>query len=230
MTGKKIKPYVHRISVFSGDSGYIRDNSENFGRPVDFMGRDISSAGLNSEALVKSSTQGNEELNNYSSEALDIVQPPYDLRFLSGLNTISVTRRACVEAKATNVAGLGYRIKRVDPKADETDTDDVSDAVKLQLERWAAKGQLSFSELIYQVKYDEESNGNGYIEVSRNRKGEIDGLYHIPSHTVRVKKDRSGFVQILSSGINRVGFYNFGDKYEIKEDGSLELLPDSSRS
>jgi len=233
MSDEKLRPYVHRINVFSGSSGSQapQGNSENFGRPVDFMGRDLSSGLTKSEeALAKSSTQGNEELNNYSSEQLDIVAPPYDLKFLSGLNTISVTRRACIDAKATNVAGLGYRIKKVTQEVDETDCDDISDDIKMQLERWAAKGQLSFSELIFQVKFDEESNGNGTLEVSRNRKGEIDGLYHIPSHTVRVKKDRSGFVQILSNGIDRVGFYNFGDKYELKEDGTLELLPDRDRN
>lgn len=231
MSNQPPRPYVHRLKVFSGSSGVIRPAYEEApSLPKDFMGRDLSSGLTEREELAKASTQGIEEINNYSAEAIDLVATPYDLKFLSGLNAISVTRRACIEAKATNVAGLGYRIKRVDPRADETDRDDISDQIKMRLERWAAKGQLSFSELIYQVKYDEESNGNGYIEVSRNGRGEIDGLYHIPSHTMRVKKDRSGYVQILSNGVDRVGYYNFGDKYELKEDGTLEILPDRDRN
>lgn len=179
-----------------------------------------------SGALQKAATQADDDETSYSAESLDLVAPPYDLRFLSDLNTVSVTRRSCIDAKAANVAGLGYRIKRVDPLADETDEDNVSEQIRLALERWAARGGQAFSELVRQVKYDEESNGNGYIEVSRNKKGEIDGLYHIPSHTVRIKKDRSGFVQVTRNNTRRVPFYNFGDKFELKENGTFEILPD----
>lgn len=229
----KIKPQVYRLNVFSPTSGTSTEppqNSENFGRPTDyFLGHNLAKSSDSGE-LQKASTQVSDDYNTFSTEQLDLISPPYDLKFLSDLNTISVTRRSCIEAKATNVAGLGYRIKRVDPEADETDTDDISDMIKLQLERWAAKDLQSFSELIKSVKVDEESNGNGCIEVSRNRKGQIDGLYHIPSHTIRVKKDRSGFVQILPNGIDRVPFYNFGDKVELKEDGTIEMLPDRDRA
>ena len=229
---KKVRPITHTISVFQSSGPKTGGaNAEGFGRPVDYYGRDLHvSSGM--QILEKSSTAANDEYESSSlnTTALDTIDPPFDLRFLSDLNSISVTRRSCIEANASNVAGLGYRIKKVDPKADETDRDDISDQIRMQLEKWAAKNMLSFSQLIYQVKVDEESNGNGYIEVSRNRKGEIDGLYHIPSHTIRVKKDRSGYVQVLDRTGKQVGFYNFGDKVELKEDGTTQLLPDRNRS
>lgn len=232
---KAVKPIRHVISVFTPsepapNAAVPSNNSEGFGRPVDYYGRDLTVTG--NQILEKASTSMNDESGQYSlsSDSLGLVDPPFDLQFLSDLNAVSVTRRSCVDAIATNVAGLGYRIKKVDPKADETDRDDISDLIKMQLERWAAKNQQSFSQLIYQVKFDEESNGNGYIEVSRNRKGEIDGLYHIPSQTIRIKKDRSGFVQVIDSTGKKMPFYNFGDKFELKETGSLELLPDRSRN
>jgi PBSX family phage portal protein len=200
------------------------------GKPVDVYGRDMTSPLAKVDTLLaKSSTAGTDEQDTYSAESLDLVAAPYDLKFLSDLNDISVTRRSCIEAKATNVAALGYRIKRVDPAADETDRDDVSDQIKLQLERWAAKGGSPFAQAVYNMLYDLESNGNGYLEVSRNRRGEIDGIYNIPSHTIRIKKDRSGFVQVLSNGVTKVPFYNFGDKCELKEDGTIEILPDRDR-
>lgn len=230
-----VRPVTHTINVFSPSTARQAElttgsskNSEGMGRPVDYHGRDYQVTN-DRQIINKASTQGVEDTDSWSSDSLDLVDPPYDLQFLSDLNSVSVTRRACVEAKATNVAGLGYRIKKIDPKADETDHDDISDLIKMQLEKWAAKNQLSFSNLIYQVKYDEESNGNGYIEVSRNRKGQIDGLYHIPSTMMRVKKDRSGFVQLLNKTGKKIPFYNFGDKVELKEDGTCELLPNRSR-
>lgn len=228
---KPIKPYVYRLNVFGGDSSTPRGNSENFGKPTDVYGRDLTQTNASVDSvLAKSSTQGTDYPDTFTAESLDLVATPYDLRFLSDLNDISVTRRSCIDAKATNTASLGYRIKRVDPTADETDRDEISDKIKLQLEKWAAKGRRSFCELIHDVVFDEESNGNGYVEVSRNRRGEIDGLYYIPSHTVRIKKDRSGFVQILSNGTTKVPFYNFGDKVELKEDGTIEILPDRDRN
>lgn len=227
---KPMKPYVYRINVFGGDSYAQRGNSEGMGKPTDVYGRDLTSPIAQVDTVLeKSSAQGIDEQDTFSAESLDLVAAPYDLKFLSDLNDISVTRRSCVEAKATNVAALGYRIKRVDPAADETDRDDVSDKIKLQLERWAAKGGSPFSQAIYNMLIDLESNGNGYLEISRNRRGEIDGIYNIPSHTVRIKKDRSGFVQVLSKGITKVPFYNFGDKVELKEDGTIEILPDRDR-
>ena len=228
---KPLKPYVYKLNVFGGDSAaHHRGNSENFGKPTDVYGRDLGHSPVAVDTVLqKSSTQGTDTQDGYSAESLDLVASPYDLKFLSDLNDISVTRRSCVEAKAVNTAGLGYRVKRVDPAADETADDEVSDKVKLQLEMWAAKGGKSFSQFVQQVAFDEESNGNGYMEVSRNRKGQIDGLYNIPSHTIRIKKDRSGYVQVLSNGITKVPFYNFGDKVELKEDGTIEILPDRDR-
>lgn len=228
---KSNKPYVYRLNLFTGGSSAPRGNSEGMGRAVDSYGRDSSSPLYSDKnTLSKSSTQGIDEQDTYSAESLDLVAPPIDLKFLSDLNDISVTRNACIEAKATNVAALGYRIKRVDPAADETDRDDVSDLIKLQLERWSAKGGSPFSQAIKNMVYDVESNGNGYLEISRNRRGEIDGIYNIPSHTIRIKKDRSGFIQILGNGVTKVPFYNFGDKVELKEDGSIEIMPDRDRN
>lgn len=228
---KPLKPYVYRLNVFGNSSGALRGNSENFGKPTDVYGRDLTQANAAVDSVLsKASTQGTDYPDTFTAESLDLVATPFDLKFLSDLNDVSVTRRSCIDAKSTNTSALGYRIKRIDPTADETDRDEISDLIKLQLETWSAKGRRSFSQLIKDVVYDEESNGNGYIEVSRNRRGEIDGLYYIPSHTIRIKKDRSGFVQILSNGTTKVPFYNFGDKVELKEDGTIELLPDRDRN
>ena len=231
-SGKSKKPYTYTLNVFAGSSTPKRGNSENFGKPVDVFGRDIghTSVAQVDTVLQKSSTQGTDTQDTFSAESLDLVAAPYDLKFLSDLNDISVTRRSCIDAKATNTAALGYRIKRIDSAADETADDKISDKIKLQLEMFAAKGGMSFAQFVAQVIFDEESNGNGYMEVSRNGRGEIDGLYNIPSHTIRIKKDRSGFVQVLSNGITKVPFYNFGDRYELKEDGTIEILPDRDRN
>src|SRR3990167_1095661 len=150
---KPVLPTSLKIGFSSSVSGpKYQGNSENFGRPVDYKGMPLKKG--DKGTLSKASTQSIEEQAQYGTYALDLVDPPNDLNFLVNLNGISVTRRSCIEAAATNTALLGYRIKRTDPEADETDEDDISEAIKTQLEKWSAKGGLSFSELIYQVKFD----------------------------------------------------------------------------
>jgi PBSX family phage portal protein len=140
---------------------------------------------------------------------------------LTVLNDINVTRAKCIEAIAEYTCGLGFRIKKLDPHAETVDSDKVSELIRKQLEKWASRDEKTFTELMVAVKTDEETTGNGFIEVSRNRKGEIDGLYHCPAHTMRVRKDRSGYIQ--QRGTNKVPFYRFGDKVQLYDDNTIAL-------
>jgi PBSX family phage portal protein len=55
---------------------------------------------------------------------------------------------------------------------------------------------MTFTEVMRAVWTDVECLGNGYLELTRNSLGAVDGFYHVPGTTVRVMADRSGFVQI----------------------------------
>ena len=56
--------------------------------------------------------------------------------------------------------------------------------------------ESTFSEIMRQVWTDVECLGNGYLEITRNSRGMIDGFYHVPGTTVRLRADGEGFVQI----------------------------------
>jgi len=56
---------------------------------------------------------------------------------------------------------------------------------------------------------DYETVGNGYLEIGRKTNGEIGYIGHIPATTIRVRKKRDGFVQVVSN--KAVFFRNFGD-------------------
>jgi PBSX family phage portal protein len=58
------------------------------------------------------------------------------------------------------------------------------------------------------VYTDVQSTGNGYIEIGRKVNGEIGYVGHIPSTTVRVRRLRDGYVQIIGNQV--VYFRNFG--------------------
>jgi PBSX family phage portal protein len=55
---------------------------------------------------------------------------------------------------------------------------------------------------------DVQSTGNGYLEVGRKVNGEIGYIGHIPSTTMRVRRLRDGFVQIIGGKV--VYFKNYG--------------------
>jgi PBSX family phage portal protein len=82
------------------------------------------------------------------------------------------------------------------------------------------------------VKIDEEATGNGYMEVTRNGGGEIDGLYHAPSHTIRIRKGGRGYVQIRGNA--KRYFRGFGDERAIDattgKEGSERGLPPDRRA
>lgn len=200
------------MSPLVSDSGAVQEN--------EYDGRH--------EFLRKASTQVPIDPFVYGISADDLAEPLYNQMQLVNLNEISYVRNACINAIARNTVGLGYRIKKVDPDSELYDTDEISEKIKKQLEAWASRDEKTFTELMFAVKYDEETTGNGYIEVSRNRRGEIDGLYHVPAYTMRLRRDRAGYVQ--EKGMNKVAFYRFGDKVKLISDGSIKYLPDREDS
>lgn len=174
------------------------------------------------EVLSKASTQALDDTWDAGGLTDEVVEPLYAMEPLTALNDISVTRAKCIEAMAAYTVGLGYRIKKIDPHAETVDSDRVSELIREKLEGWASRDERTFTELMQAVKYDEETTGNAFIEVSRNRKGEIDGLYHVPAHTIRIRRDRAGYVQ--QRGSTKVPFYRFGDKVQLFDDNTIRLL------
>lgn len=102
---------------------------------------------------------------------------------------------------ARNTMGLGWYIEPLH-KINEETPDDLREAVEKEtkilqgvLER--PNDKMPLSQVLYMVKVDEESTGNGYLEIVRDVKGRIAKLYHIPSVTVRIraKKNSSGVIE-----------------------------------
>lgn len=117
-------------------------------------------------------------------------EPPYDVDALAELYETNATHKACTDAKVTNIVGLGYRfVERVkDP--------DPSELERLEWLFTRCNPDMTFTDIMRHVWTDVEALGNGYLEVTRDAAGEVDGFYHMPGTTVRVKADRSGSVQI----------------------------------
>ena len=145
-----------------------------------------------------------------------VVEPPYDLELLAGLYETNAVNKACVDAKAGSVAGLGYRLARTDGNGSERDRERA-----LGLLEGRSSGTC-FMDLIHGICLDMESVGNGYIEVTRDSSGAIDGLYRVPATTVRISPDRQRLAQVIDGRQQWFHAYSYG--LAIPGDGLTEII------
>lgn len=152
--------------------------------------------------------------------AFEVVLPPYNLDYLAKLYEVSTPHKAAVDAKVANIVGLGYDFipnARTKIKMDGLEGDK-ADKYQRKLALW--KIELSeaiddmnsddtFKQTLEKVWTDYETMGNGYIEIGRSETtGKVAYIGHLPAATIRVRRARDGFVQII--GNKAVFFRNFG--------------------
>lgn len=169
------------------------------------------------------SKQIEDEVQVVGYDAFGVMTPPHNLEGLAKVyESMSSPHYAAVNAKVSNIVGLGYRLvettktKRSLEKIDGNEKklksvraalnqhrDDLLDAIE------DFNDEDSFTEILTKVWIDYEVTGNGYIEVGRKRDGTIGYLGHVPSISMRVRRVHDGFVQISA---NKAQFFaNFGD-------------------
>lgn len=158
--------------------------------------------------------------------AFDVVAPPYNMDYLAKLYEVSSPHKAAVDAKVANIVGLGYNFvetpktkRALERLQDGSGSKDKLKRARRRLDE--AKEDLlhllddfneedTFGETLVKVWKDYETTGNGYLEVGRKRDGSIGYIGHIHAPSLRIRKKRDGFVQIISN--KAVFFRNFGDK------------------
>jgi len=169
------------------------------------------------------------DLTGYS--LFQIVQPPYNLMYLAQLYDVSPIQHAAVNAKASNVVGLGYHFQESQKVLDKIEDvlNNPEKLDKLRRKITSAKSDLreyleslnsddSFLWIMHKIYVDLETCGNGYMEIGRTSTGRIGYIGHIPTTTMRIRRHRDGFVQVV---YNRYTFFrNFGDKETIDQIGT----------
>lgn len=157
---------------------------------------------------------------------LDVIIPPYNLDELAGFYDSSYANHAAVNAKVSNSVSLGYGFEVTQVVLDALDNASSESAKKkahsrierqkIALEEWleSLNSDNSFTHVLEMVMTDYNAVGNGYLEIGRistgPRKGEIGYVGHVPATTIRVRRKRDGFVQIVNQNVTF--FRNFQDK------------------
>jgi len=199
------------------DPQYISIQNTNTADPRYLESASANSSGINN-AGTKTINPGTVYRNGYG--IFDVITPPYNLYELANFYDTSFANHAAIDAKVENIVGLGYRFDVTDRTMLSIENNDNPDAVgkarrriermKIELRDWleSLNDDDSFSKTMEKVYTDVQATGNGYIEVGRTVNGEIGYIGHIPATTIRVRRLRDGFVQVIGNKV--VYFRNFG--------------------
>ena len=152
-----------------------------------------------------------------------VAEPPYNLNKLIRISEKSVPHFSAVDAKVSNITRLGYdfieSVSTRDKISEKTGEDKVKAQRKISraknvLSKWveSLNDEESIDEVLERVMIDYYYTGNGYIEVSRTATGAIGYVGHVPSSTVRVRKARDGYIQIV--GETATYFRPFGKDHK----------------
>ena len=157
--------------------------------------------------------------------AFDVVEPPYNFDYLAKLYEISPAHMAAVDAKVTNIVGLGFefneshrtkdRISRIDEEEALERARSRIDRARIRMDEWLddVNSEESFLESLRKVMTDLETTGNGYLEVGRitkgPNKGRIGYIGHLHATTIRRRTHKDGYVQLVAG--RAMFFRNYGD-------------------
>jgi PBSX family phage portal protein len=213
---KKEKDHSDPFMIEEDDLRKISGLSSTFRRK---MGREFSKAFAGREGTGTQQNLLQQAVTGYAM--FDLVEPPYNQEYLSRIYEISTYNYAAINAKVANIVGLGYDFSETRKTNDAFDsiTDDKQlerarrklNKLKQDLQLWldSTNDEDTFTQTLIKVYTDLEATGNGYLEISRTTSGNIGYIGHIPAKTMRVRRLRDGFIQLLYG--KAVYFRNFGD-------------------
>jgi len=207
------------------DQNFRRRTTRNMSKYVNPEGNEayLNAANVTPSGVDSGSKQinpGTVYRNGYG--LFDVITPPYNMYELANFYDTSFANHAAIDAKVENVVGLGYRFDVTDRTMLRFENNDDQAAVdrarrriermKIELRDWLENlnDDDSFTKTMEKVYTDLQATGNGFIEVGRTTAGDIGYVGHIPATTVRVRRLRDGFVQIIGQKV--VYFRNFGAK------------------
>ena len=213
---KKSEEHDDPFNLGLEDIKKLRGLGTNFKRKLN---RDFSKAFVGTSGVGTQQNLLQQAISGYA--LFDLVEPTYNLEYLSKIYEVSTYNYAAINAKVSNIVGLGYMFAETSKAKDAMDaiTDQKQldrartkiDRIKTQLDKWLddCNEEESFTETLIKAYTDLEATGNGYIEIGRTTAGDIGYMGHIPAKTMRVRRFRDGFIQLLYG--KAVYFRNFGD-------------------
>lgn len=194
------------------------DNSVANDPSSQYMSSALAVASGRDDAASKEINPGQVFRNGYGM--FDVITPPWNLYELANYYDTSFANHAAIDAKVENIVGLGYdfeisprTMSRLEANSDSAAVDRARNRIerlKIEMRDWleTLNDEESFTHTLTKFYTDVQATGNGYLEVGRTTKGKIGYIGHIPATTMRARRLRDGYVQIIGNKV--VYFRNFG--------------------
>lgn len=159
-------------------------------------------------AYVVVSKQSEAIVQDTSSPASGVQYAPMDFSVLAELNSYNAWHSRCIELKSQIVAGIGFEC---DKKA------------MAFFDAHSAHARQTISETLVNIHKDYEIFGNAFIEIVRNKAGDVAELYHLPARYCYVVIDPETQEQYVAQivGAARKDFTPFSAK---KKRGKTEYI------
>ena len=183
-----------------------------------YMSSALAVASGRDDAASKEINPGQVFRNGYGM--FDVITPPWNLYELANYYDTSFANHAAIDAKVENIVGLGYdfeisprTMSRLEANSDSAAVDRARNRIerlKIEMRDWleTLNDEESFTHTLTKFYTDVQATGNGYLEIGRTTKGKIGYIGHIPATTMRARRLRDGYVQIIGNKV--VYFRNFG--------------------
>lgn len=144
---------------------------------------------------------------------IQLLDPPYNPRNLMQLLNINSYHEACVDAVATDAAGLKWTLTPVEGMSEDENEKKIAT-------EFLNNCTPSINKHLYKTIYDRRSMGWGALEVIREdtSKSPVTRLKHIPAHTLKRHTDGKK-VQYIDDNGKKVWFVIYGKNYD--DDGNL---------
>ena len=154
----------------------------------------------------------------------DLMPLPFAAENLLDLKDNCAYFDACVKQIAQDVVGQGWDVVEIEEGKKGSDSDRIK-AIEF-LNRVNDDDGESIEKVIEKNVVDWGAIGWTAMEVSRGSDGEVNGLWHMPAHTVRVHKSKLKYAQVR--GDKKRWFRKFGIETFLNEDTGKELKNASS--
>lgn len=210
------------LKSLSGLDNNFKRRAARISKNVEPTDRYLDSASATSSGIdgakSKEINPGTVYRNGYG--LFDVITPPWNVYQLANYYDTSFANHAAIDAKVENIVGLGYEFEvsprtmlRLESTMDDSQIQRARNRIeraKIEMRDWleSLNDDDSFTRTMQKVFTDMQATGNGYLEIGRTTRGEIGYVGHIPATTMRVRRLRDGYVQIIGQKV--VYFRNFG--------------------
>lgn len=179
-----------------------------------------------------SSKKIEDEFSGY--DVFGVVTPPYNLDHLAKLYEVSAPHYAAVNAKVANIVGLGYKFVETPATKrlleEQEGNEKKIKKTRLSLDKHREQltefleelnEECTFTEILIMVWRDYETTGNAYLEISRKADNTIGYIGYVPSQTMRVRRQRDGYVQLSGNKVQFFANYRKPDNSEDRPENPI---------